>query len=147
MISMDELLNNKYKLTDQSTEIQDNLKILLDRINQVRTLWAKPMIVTSGLRSSADQQRINPSAPKSKHLLGLACDISDPDGSLMVWVLNNLSFMQNIGLYFEDFRYTPNWVHFQAAPPASGKRIFIPSSAPAPTPNRWDGKYDDKYND
>ena len=49
MISMDELLNNKYKLEDQSQEIQDNLAILLDRVNQIRLLWGKPMIVTSGL--------------------------------------------------------------------------------------------------
>jgi hypothetical protein len=143
---MNELLNNKYRIEDQSEEIQNNLKELLEKMNKIRTLWAKPMTVTSGLRSSTDQQRINPSAPKSKHLLGLACDISDTDGSLMIWILNNLLLMQNVGLYFEDFRYTPNWIHFQAVPPTSGKRIFIPSSNTAPSPNRWDGKYDDKYN-
>lgn len=143
MISAHEL-NSKNYPTDSET--QQNLDNLLKAINVVRVKWAKPMIITSGLRSQEDQNRINPSAPKSKHLLGLACDVFDKDGSLAKWVLENLDLMQELGFYFEDFRYTPNWVHFQLAPPKSGKRIFIPKSGPIPFPEKWDGKYDSKYN-
>lgn len=149
MIAMTELNPHGYP-TDAETA--QNLATLLDKMNQVRSVWNKPMIVTSGLRSAADQERINPSAPKSKHLLGQACDISDPDGSLMKWVLANLQMMKDLGLYFEHFCWThPEgsgwWVHFQVVPPGSGKRIFVPSSAPNPNPGIWDGNYDPSFND
>lgn len=85
-----------------------------------------PMIVTSGLRSSEEQIRINPSAPKSKHLLGQAVDIADPGGAFRDWVLAHMDLMERIGLWFEDFGHTPGWVHCQIVPPKSGRRIFIP---------------------
>jgi len=107
-------------------EIADNLKTLQSKMEQVRDAYGKPMIVTSGLRSQADQQRINPKAPKSKHLIGAAVDIQDKDGKLAEWVKDNMSLMEEIGLWFEDFGHTVGWVHFQSLPPASGKRVFIP---------------------
>lgn len=107
-------------------EIEEQLNELIARLSQVRDALGKPMVVTSGLRSEADQMRINPSAPKSKHLLGQAADISDPDGSLAKWVQDNMSLMESIGFWFEDFGHTHGWVHFQIVPPASGHRIFIP---------------------
>lgn len=123
MISAKELNPHGYAATP---EIQKNLDTLLERMNAVRTAYGKPMTVTSGLRSEADQVRINPSAPKSKHLLGAACDILDSDGSLKTWCKGNLALLATVGLWLEDFGSTPNWVHFQVLPPASGKRIFIP---------------------
>lgn len=123
MISLRELNPHSYPTTE---EIDKNLTTLLECMNQVRTLWAKPMIVTSGLRSQEDQARINPQAPKSKHLLGQAVDISDPDGSLSEWVEDNVGVMIRVGLWMEDFDYTKGWVHFQCVPPLSGKRFFIP---------------------
>jgi uncharacterized protein YcbK (DUF882 family) len=122
-ISIQELNPHGY---DTTPEQDANLATLFDRINKVRDAWGKPMIVTSGLRSQADQQRINPSAPKSKHLLGAACDIQDTDGSLAQWVKDNMTLMEKIGFWFEDFNHTKGWVHFQVLPPASGNRVFIP---------------------
>jgi hypothetical protein len=149
MISAKELNPNNYPTSDEQSS---NLSTLLDKMNQVRQAYGKPMTVNSGLRSDADQARINPSAPKSKHLLGAACDINDPDGSLWKWVMDNLDLMQQLGLYFEDPRWTHHpdnhgWVHFQILPPASGKRIFVPSSAPAMAPNFWNGQYDHSLDD
>jgi hypothetical protein len=140
MITMEELLSGN-KLEDQDQQIKDNLQELLSKINVVRKSWNKPMTVTSGLRSEADQQRINPSAPKSGHLRGECCDIADSSGELREWILSNLTLMEKIGFWFEDFRYTKGWVHFSIRPPKSGKRIFIPKSGPIPHPELWDGKY------
>jgi len=135
MISMDELLNNKYKLADQSVEIQANLKSLLNKINQVRTLWAKSMTVTSGLRTMEDHLRIYKAKGitdqkkipmKSKHLYGQAVDISDPNQALQAWCKANETTLTSIGLWMEDFSATKTWVHFQIVPPASGKRWFMP---------------------
>jgi hypothetical protein len=144
MISMSELNPNNYPTDDETAQ---NLSTLLDKMNQVRTAYGIPMVVTSGLRSEADQQRINPSAPKSMHLRGAACDILDKDGALLAWVLQNLPMMKSLGLHFEDFRWTSDWIHFQCLPPASGKLIFVPSSAPATAPDRWDGSYDHSLDD
>lgn len=123
MITEKELNPHNYLPTK---EVESNLKTLLIRMNAVRNLYGKPMVVTSGLRTLIDQARINPSAPQSKHLLGQACDISDRDGELWAWVEKHLDEMAAIGLWFEDGTYTDGWVHFQTVPPKSGKRIFVP---------------------
>lgn len=123
MISLQELNSHNYPTTD---EINSNLQMLLVALNKVRAAYNIPMIVTSGLRSVADQQRINPSAPKSKHLLGLAADISDPDGNLWKWCMVNIQVLIEADIYLEDKAHTPTWVHMQCVPPKSGKRIFIP---------------------
>lgn len=123
MITLKELNPKGYKT---SPEVEANLNVLLERMNRVRAAWGKPMVVTSGLRSEADQARINPKASKSKHLLGQACDISDPKGELKAWINVNIKLMEEIDLWFEDFDHTPNWIHFQSVPPRSGKRFFIP---------------------
>lgn len=150
MISLKELLMGRADFNALSKEIQDNLMTLLERANRVRTAYNQPMTINDGLRMLADQMRVNPSAPKSKHLVGAAMDINDPDGSVWKWVLANLDLMQQIGFWFEHPNWTHHpdghgWVHFQIFPPASGKRVFIPSSAPAMAPSFWDSKYDSKY--
>lgn len=122
-ISMKELNPHSYPTT---IEQQANLDKLLQALNTIRNTYAVPMIVTSGLRSEEDQARINPSAPKSKHLLGQAADISDKDGKFWTWCMNNMSLMEQLGVYFEDKKSTPTWVHIQIVPPKSGKRIFLP---------------------
>jgi uncharacterized protein YcbK (DUF882 family) len=123
MITMKELNPRGHK-TD--VETASNLSRLLKALNVVRKAYGKAMIVTSGLRSQADQTRINPSAPKSKHLLGLAVDIKDVDGSFWKWCMVNMDLMVELGFYFEDKSATPTWVHMQLVPPKSGKRIFLP---------------------
>lgn len=127
MISLKELNKNGYPTTP---EIDANLAILLERLNKIRKMWGKPMNVSSGLRSQAKQDELIASgksnAPKSKHLTGQAADISDPKGELQAWILNNIKHLEQIGLWLEDFKATPTWVHFQCVPPKSGKRIFLP---------------------
>jgi len=127
MISSSELNPHKYPTT---REIDDNLSTLLYRINLVRTAYAEPMIVTSGLRSQAQQDGLiaagKTNAPKSKHLMGEAVDILDKDGKLRAWVKDNIQLMETIGLWMEAFESTPTWVHFQIVAPNSGNRIFVP---------------------
>lgn len=123
MITRKELNPHGYPETG---DIKSNLDVLLFRINKIRIAYGVPMVVTSGLRSQADQKRINPKAPKSNHLLGAACDISDPDGKLKEWVKANVKLLEETGLWMEDFLSTPTWCHFQIYPPKSGNRFFIP---------------------
>jgi hypothetical protein len=123
MISAAELNPHNYTPTDEQAA---NLAVLLDRMNQLRAAYGKPMTVTSGLRSQADQAAINPSAPKSMHLRGAACDILDGTGDLKKWVAANVPLLETIGLWCEDFKSTPTWAHFQVLSPKSGHRFFIP---------------------
>ncbi len=123
MISLKELNPKGYPV---DAYIQGNLDKLLAALNEVRALWGKPMTVTSGLRSQADQTRINPKASKSKHLIGAAADIADKDGSLKAWLIANPEVLKNAGLWCEAAEATPGWCHFQCLPPGSGKRWFLP---------------------
>jgi uncharacterized protein YcbK (DUF882 family) len=132
MITLQELLGS-YKLEDQTPEIQSNLKLLLTRINLIRTWWNKPMVVTSGLRTMADQIRVYKAKGitdpakipmKSKHLIGAAVDISDPDLSLTAWLKKDPSHLELAQLWCEEGN--KNWVHFQLFSPISGKRWFNP---------------------
>lgn len=120
MITLRELNPHNYLPTPEQDK---NLAVLLEKINKIRMLYGKPMIVTSGLRSIADQARINPGAPKSKHLIGAAVDIAD-DGSLYKWLKSNPELLIEVGLWCEE-RQGP-WQHFQCIPPNSGNRWFIP---------------------
>lgn len=134
MISMQEILK-KYKFEDLEKDLQNNLIDLLDKINKIRFLYGKPMVVTSGLRTKSDQIRIynqkgitdlNKIPMGSRHLYGQAIDIFDPNRELQQWCLNNTDKLEEIGLWCEDFSHTPNWSHFQTVPPKSGKRFFKP---------------------
>lgn len=122
MISLSELNPHNYPTTP---EIDANLQIILERVNKIREAWAKPMTVTSGLRSEADQMRINPGAKHSHHLFGQACDVYDPDLSLTAWLKENDSqCLIDAELWCEEGN--KNWVHFQIVPPKSGHRWFLP---------------------
>lgn len=121
MISLQELNPHNYPTTP---EIDANLADLLVRINKIRLLWGKPMIVNSGLRTPEDQARINPSAPKSKHISGQAVDIADKSGELYDWCKANEKALETAGLYCEQ--RMGGWQHFQSVAPHSGHRWFFP---------------------
>lgn len=127
MISLKELNPRGYPTTPI---IDKNLALLHQRMNELRAIWAKPMIITSGLRSEEQQQQLikdgKSTARVSKHLSGNACDVLDKDGSLGKFCLENEAVLSRIGLWCEHPDHTKGWVHFQVMPPMSGKRFFIP---------------------
>ncbi len=144
MISLDEILKGRAKFNDLSDEVQLNLLTLLDRINQVRSKYGKPMKVNDGLRVAQGS-----GSPTSWHFKGAAIDIDDNDaGDFWKWCLKNLAFIAECGLWMEHPCWTHyaggTWCHFQIYPPKSGKRVFVPSTQPNPNPKFWDGKYDSK---
>jgi uncharacterized protein YcbK (DUF882 family) len=130
MISENEITKGK-QIPD---ELKENLRILLERVNKIRSLWGKPMTVTSGFRSHDDHIRIyrQKGIPDDKipwgsqHLKCAAVDIYDPKQELQTWCLNNVDKLADIGLWCEDFSATPNWCHFQILSPKSGLRFFMP---------------------
>lgn len=127
MITLKELNKRGYR-TDGI--IDSNLLVLCERLNKVRAAWGQPMTVTSGLRDAAQQANLIKSgqstATRSKHLVGMAADISDPDGALAAWLFKNVKVLEEAGLWCEDPASTHGWVHFQISPPNSGNRFFKP---------------------
>ena len=131
--------------TDYAPQISANLDALLVPMNQIRDHWAEPMVINSGWRPPAVNAACG-GALGSKHMEGLACDISDQYGILWAWVLLHLDLMQQLKIYLEDKRWTKSWVHFQLGGPASGHRIFIPNNSISPDPKAWDGLYNLSFN-
>jgi hypothetical protein len=127
--SVQELLNagqHKWKESEVDIVTMRNLKDLCAKLNKLR--FVPPRTATSCLRSIKDQQRINPSAMGSSHLYGCAVDIGDADGKLKAWLktdAGNLALINN-GLWAEDYKSTPTWVHLQTYAPASFNRVFKP---------------------
>jgi len=144
-ISMQEILMGRAQFQDLPKDYQDNLMDLLEKINKVRDAYGKPMIVNSGYRTPAINEATANSGKNSWHMKCAAVDISDIDGSLWKWTINNLDLMKELGLWMEDKRWTPTWTHYQIYAPNSGHRIFIPNSNPASAPQTWDGQYDHQF--
>lgn len=148
MIKKEEILMGRDKEYESqyTKEVSDNIDLLLEKMNKIRKSYGRPMIVASGWRPKEINDATKNAAKRSNHMKGLAVDIKDVDGKLWKWVLLNLKFMKQLGIYLEDKRWTPTWVHFQIVPPKSEKRIFIPSNEPPKAEDIWDGKYDPKMN-
>lgn len=128
MITLNELNPKNFVV---SPEIADNLNRLFVAMNLVRAAYAKPMIVTSGLRDLEDHKRIYKELgiPEDKipmgsqHLHGNACDIADKDGALMIWCKANETFLKHVGIKGIELG-TNGWVHFQIVPVKSGNFWF-----------------------
>lgn len=87
--------------------------------------------VASGWRPPEVNARTSNAGAKSTHLTAEGCDLQDTkDRSLARWCLRNLRVLERLGLWMEDPRWTPDWVHLQTRPPGSGKRVYIPSAKP-----------------
>ena len=129
--------------SDLDSQTQKNADEVIRRVNALGCSF--PRLCSSFVRSKARQIDIyrNKAALKmfpftdgtfvlakvplrSKHITGEAIDVADTDGKLKAWVRANIAKLEEDGLWCEDFAYTDVWVHFQIAPPKSGKRFFIP---------------------
>lgn len=82
--------------------------------------------VNSGWRPPQVNANTPGAALRSKHMTGQAIDISDPDGDLDEWCLENPQALAELGLWLEHPSATKGWCHVQTIPPRSGNRIFYP---------------------
>lgn len=148
MLTKDDILMGRDKQypKDLTQEILDNIEKLLLKINELLKQYPNKVHVHSGWRPAAINAATPGSAKKSTHMLGLSVDLGDESGELRKWVISNLDKLKACGLYCEDFRWTPTWVHFQIVAPTSGNRIYVPSAAPALALKAWSGSYNKKFN-
>lgn len=145
MITAEEILMGRDVLYPLSDVQKANLLDLLPRVNTLRGIYGKPMSLSSGYRPDAINSKVPNAAPRSAHTACQAIDVKDPKGEFALWCLANLDVLARLGLFMEDPRWTPGWVHLDSRGPKSGKRVFVPDTSPALQPNIWDGKYDKKY--
>ena len=133
-ITLKDLLG-KNEFKDLPKEHQDNLMLLLEKVNKLIQKYGKSAAVTSGYRSMNDHLRIykdkgitdqSKIPMKSKHLSGQAVDLYDPGRKLQEWSKTNILVLEELELWMEDFSATPNWCHFQTVPPKSKNRFFKP---------------------
>jgi hypothetical protein len=99
--------------------------------------------IPSGYRSPGANARTANAATNSTHLTCEGIDVQDlvHGRPLAVWCCKNQDLLERLGLYMEDPRWTAGrtrtdpWVHLQDRAPRSGKRIYVPSTAPAQDPD------------
>ncbi len=129
-------------------EIQKNAKETVRIINLLLDLATMDGIecdeVASGWRPAEVNDATQNSAKSSLHLTAEACDLRDNSArDLARWCLGNRNILATLNLYMEDPQWTwtqnGGWVHLQRKPPASGRRVFIPSTKPPTGPplSKW----------
>jgi len=104
-------------------ELESNLSDLLHRVNILRDVYRKPMIVTSGYRTLDHNKRIG-GAKNSAHLYCQAVDFRDLNGNIREWAMQNVAVLEELGLWMEDPSRTVGWIHLQSRPAKA--RVFIP---------------------
>lgn len=122
---------------EYTDDIQRNAIITVARANDLLARAGRSDIhtVNSGWRPKGVNDATANAASSSRHLTAEAADLPDADRTLATWCVDNLDVLGQIGLWIEDPRWTPTWLHVQTVPPKSGKRVYIPSSKPPLDPS------------
>lgn len=141
------VVDDLIRLGDKPTEEQLlNAARLIAIVNEFEAKLGKSLHSNSGIRTIEHQIEIytklreqDVTAGKSprnipmnsQHLHGNAVDLSCPTMSikdLQSWFLLDaqIELAESLGVYFESFDFTPEWVHLQDVAPHSGNRFFIP---------------------
>lgn len=123
MITVEEILMGRDKQEPLTLEMYQNLAVLMGKINYVRAIYGKPLVVSSGYRPPSVNKAVGGSK-NSAHMLCMAVDFKDPKQEFSTWCIKNINLLNKIGLYLEDPRFTKTWTHLQIRPTLSNP--FIP---------------------
>lgn len=134
-------------------EIKNNASVLVHKHNKLLAMAAADGVTpcidqisgnhySSGWRPAGVNSRTANAGAASKHLNGHGGDFQDNNKTraLARWCMVNQDKLEECGLWMEDPRWTGGpgqdcWVHLQDQPPASGKRVYIPSTKPPMDPS------------
>lgn len=129
----DEILMGREVDNPLTPKQEQNLTDLIVALSKVRLAYGQALFISSGYRPPLTNQSVD-GAKQSAHMDCQAADIIDEDGYFANWCLNNLTILEEVGIFMEDPRYTmfvnengewvSGWVHLQTRP--TGRRIFIP---------------------
>lgn len=121
MISRAEILMGRDREFPLTSELEANLAALLEAVNKLRTLYGKPMLVSSGYRPGHFNSDAG-GAKNSCHLLCMAVDFHDADHAIYDFCTDVV--LEQCGLYKEDKSSTASWLHCQTR--ATSNRTFRP---------------------
>ena len=139
MITRDEILMGRDKEYPLNATLESNLQKLLTALNKFRTIYGKPMQVSSGYRPGKYNKAAG-GATKSNHMICMACDFVDIDSSLDSFCVANQDVLKECGLYLEHPKWTNTWCHLDILP--RKRRIFIPTDK-EPTKEKLDDLFSD----
>lgn len=140
MISMSAYWNGRDKqyAAEFTPQIESNgnrtvacVNVLLDDFETETGICME--LCASGWRPKGVNAETQNAASTSKHITAEALDVRDTvNRDFARWLAKQgVKKLEQFGLYCERFEWTPSWVHLSPFPPASGKRCYIPSNAPA----------------
>lgn len=115
MVIRKEILMGRDAEYPLSAELEANLIDYLERINKFRAFYNKPMYVNSGYRPGKYNEAAG-GAKGSSHMLCMAADFKDKDGSLDAFCVEHIDKLNEFGLYLEHPDHTPGWCHLQSRP-------------------------------
>lgn len=127
-------------LITNATETVAKVNRLLEHTPREWGVWPNDQIsgnpCASGYRPPEINARTSNAATRSTHLRCLGVDVQDwQDRRFAVWCCNNVELLIAYELWMEDPRWTGGktltdpWGHLQTVAPASGRRIYQPSTA------------------
>jgi hypothetical protein len=141
LITWSEYMNGRDRAYERwlTLEMGRNARTTIEVVNRVLVAMAADGVelagvhVSSGWRPPSVNDQTANAAAHSKHLSAEACDLADlPDRRLARWALANFEKLWDAGVRaIERPQWTPSWLHLQTSAPASGRFLFVPSSAPA----------------
>lgn len=103
--------------TDET--IIDNLNYSLTRLNEIRESYGKPIIISSGYRCQALNEKVG-GVNNSKHQEGLAVDLKW-DSDLVNYMIDNCSFDKLI----REKSGKTKWIHLQFRKDISTERHLV----------------------
>lgn len=108
--SLQELTKTSHKEINNtpSVEIIENLQVLANALEVIRSLLGHPLIISSGYRSPELNKAIGGSA-NSRHMLGLAADFTCPAFGSPKAICHAIV---DAGLPFDQLIYEKTWIHF-----------------------------------
>lgn len=108
IVTRKEILMGRDEEFPLTPELEANLSKLLEAVNKLRTLYGKPLYVSSGYRPGHYNTDAK-GAKNSAHLTCEAVDFRDGDGELDKWITDEI--LEQCGLWREDPERTPTWTH------------------------------------
>lgn len=117
--------NRQGEEKDGLTEgIRDNLKILFNKMDKIRELIGKPVVVHCAWRPKEYNKQIG-GATNSAHIQGMACDFSVKDMDCDDIRKTILPHLEEWNIRMEDLPGS-NWVHIDYRQVGPGGRYFKP---------------------
>ena len=107
MLYSDTAKKLKIDNTPKSDEIVDNIQYLMDRLDEIREGYGKPIFINSAYRCPKLNQSVG-GVSSSYHQLGLAADLRY-DSDLKDYIINNCQF----GKLIEERSKSATWLHIQ----------------------------------